>query len=446
MRLRPLLAKASGGIVSRFARGSAWNVVAAGSSQGSVLVTGLILANLMGAQLFGAYSLLTTTLNTLLVIAQLGTGLAVVKFVSELRATSPLAASAAVKECLRYASFGGVVVAALLIGFSGSLSTLVLRQEQLAVPFAVTALAVVFLSQAGVYQGILHAVQAFSMVAAVNALHGALLVFACVSGAYWWGLPGAAAGLLVSSGARALLFRRAARAEMREHRLAPGEMESDGFTETRVRAFIWPAAVSGLTTMPSFWLCATMLTRQPNGLVEVAWFSVALTLRSFVVLLPSLMTSVSAAMLNAALGRQDWLEFRQVLRISVVSAATIGVVAGGIIILGSDYILAAYGQEFAGADAAVLAGMGLACMEIVGGALYTVVVAHAKMWRSLFLIVLPRDATAVALAWLFSREAGAAGAIGGIAVAWGLSAIVVALWVRTLLHGTIQPNQKGVAV
>src|SRR5262245_55649705 len=71
--------------IGRFRDGIVYSLTGAVAGQGASFAVSLILANLLGKQLFGEYSMTVSTILTISLIGQLGTGYAASKYIAELR-------------------------------------------------------------------------------------------------------------------------------------------------------------------------------------------------------------------------------------------------------------------------------------------------------------------------------------------------------------------------
>ena len=71
----------------RFQRGVAFNLVGTFFNQGSTFVVNIVVANLLGRQIFGEYAIVQNTLVAVSVFVQLGIGYVATKYVAEFRWT-----------------------------------------------------------------------------------------------------------------------------------------------------------------------------------------------------------------------------------------------------------------------------------------------------------------------------------------------------------------------
>jgi O-antigen/teichoic acid export membrane protein len=88
MLTKPLAQAASpSSLHSRFQTGVAFNLVGTFFNQGSTFVVNIVVANLLGRQIFGEYAIVQNTLVAVSVFVQLGIGYVATKYVAELRST-----------------------------------------------------------------------------------------------------------------------------------------------------------------------------------------------------------------------------------------------------------------------------------------------------------------------------------------------------------------------
>src|SRR3954465_9073982 len=78
----------SGSIRKRFGHGVAWNLFDTVLTQGSVFVTTMLLARILGKEVFGELGMIQSTMQTLATVAQLAAGFTATKYVAEYRDTN----------------------------------------------------------------------------------------------------------------------------------------------------------------------------------------------------------------------------------------------------------------------------------------------------------------------------------------------------------------------
>jgi len=103
------------GLRARFLHGITWNVVNALFTQGSVFLSNVIIANLLGREIFGEYGMIQSTLLTVSGIAQVATGITATKYVAEYRSTDKEKTGRILGLCSTVTFLTGCVATLLLL-------------------------------------------------------------------------------------------------------------------------------------------------------------------------------------------------------------------------------------------------------------------------------------------------------------------------------------------
>ena len=163
----------------RMLGGFAWNVLAAGSTQGSLFLTHLIVARLLGVSEFGRYALLLTTAMAISSIAQSGVGFVAAKYVAEFHLVDKERAGRILSLC-RFASLCvGVPSGLVLILGAEVLATAAFGHPDMAYGLKIIGLSVPFLALNVYQQGALQGFGEFRRSGLVGAAAGVLHVSAC---------------------------------------------------------------------------------------------------------------------------------------------------------------------------------------------------------------------------------------------------------------------------
>ena len=75
----------SDSIRGRFVSGITWNVVSAAFIQGSVFLTNVAIANILGREVFGEFGMIQNTMLIVAGIAQMSMGVTATKYIAEFR-------------------------------------------------------------------------------------------------------------------------------------------------------------------------------------------------------------------------------------------------------------------------------------------------------------------------------------------------------------------------
>lgn len=375
---------------ARLASGFVWNLVSTFALQGSVLLTGLVLARVLGLKAFGVYALATTTVMTVVGVAQGGVGLIGTKFVGEWLHAERERIGRVLRMCAAFTLGTGSVAAVLLALTAPWVADKLLDSPGVAPALRWVSLAALFHVQTVYLQGALQGFGAFRAISMAGSWVGLLHFAGSVVAAWLWGLDGAVIAFTVSAAARWWLFRRALQGCCREHGI-----HSSSKAQPEDWALIWrfalPAGLASLVTLPCLWGVTALVARQPGGVAWVGLFAVAHQLRQLVLQVPILLNTVASSVLSRLKGRNEGGEYWQVFRANLLMGVGFSaLVALGLAALSSP-VLGLYGHGFKEGQGLLLVLLLSVIPEVVGVTAYQLVQSSGRMWQSLFLIVAPRD-------------------------------------------------------
>jgi O-antigen/teichoic acid export membrane protein len=411
---------------NRFSQGFIWNVVGALFTQGSVFLTTIILARLVGKEQFGQFGMIQSTLLTLTSIAQVATGLTATKFVAEFRDVDKEHAGRMLGLCSVLTLVTGTLATVLLIISAPWLADHVLKAPHLSTGLVLSAAFVLFSVMNGYQIGALAGLECYKNISIFGAVLGSAHLVVCWGAAVLWGLNGGLAGLAISALLRWGVYSAVLRREISKHGITIRRREGIRERES-VLKFALPAALSGLTATPALWLGNAFLVRQPDGYSEMGTYTAVNNLRIMVLFLPVLLNAVSSSILNNHKGKGNLDAYRATyifnLRAAIISA-TIG--AGLMCVLG-EWVMQAFGRDFVGASVAPIIFLVAASVivEAAGSAAYQLITCHGIMWVSLCLIVLPRDFLMVLAAYYLTPLYGAVGLAGAYTLGCLITLVMV---------------------
>lgn len=409
-------------------RGVGWQFAGVVANQGSTFAANLVLANVLGVNDFGRLALVTTTVVAASQLAQFGVGVTASKYVAEWRATQPERAGAVAALCLACAigvalvAFGALAVAAPF------LARTVLHAPDLSPALRLGSAYVPGALVSGVLLGILAGTARFDLAGRSLVASGVAYVVLCVAGGWMAGVVGALAGIVASAALQLLLLAVATRTALAEAgiRVAFAHAMAE---RSLLGSFALPGALGSLTSIPALWAGAALLARH-GGPVQVALYSTAYSFAVAVLFLPGVVNTVVTPHLNLAKGRGATGEvvavYRANLRMSVAVVSTIGIVVA--VLAGP--LLRLYGPAFSAARVPLYLVLAATLPEVMTVAMNQWIAAHARLWRALLQVNIPRDATIALVAALAVPRYGAVGMAGayltGRVVAYLASAALVA--------------------
>lgn len=181
---------------SRLVTDSFWALFGNVIAKGLALAAGIVVARILGKEIFGSYGIIKTTLLSLAVFSSFGLGFTTTKLLAE---TADNFKQSAIVKHAYLISFGfGCVIAALLAVFSNWLAAQVLNAPELVTPLRILAFLVVCNAVIAAQVGIFSGLGKFRELAKINALLGLITFFASFLLATFYGFIGALAALALS--------------------------------------------------------------------------------------------------------------------------------------------------------------------------------------------------------------------------------------------------------
>ncbi len=415
----------------RFGRGVFWNLVGTLFAQGSVFLTAIILARILGKEGFGEFGMIQSTLLTLTSIAQVSTGLTATKYVAEFRDADKARAGRVLGLCSVLTLATGVVAMALLLISARWMAEHVLAAPHLATSLSISAAFVLFSVMNGYQIGALAGLESYKSISIYSAMLGAAHLTVCGLGAALWGLQGAIGGMAVSALLRWAVYGMVLHRETGKQGITIQRRE--GLKEREIlHQFTLPAALSGLTIMPAIWLGNALLVQQPNGYAEMGIYSAVNNVRGLMLMLPSLLNSVGVSMLNNKFGNKDNVGYLTLYYANVKVTAVIAVAGAMTMVILSAFIPGWYGMESSDSSEKLVLILALAIIpEALSVSLYQLIQTSGRMWVSFFFVALPRDIMIVVLAATLIPVWGGVGWAVAYALSWAVVCmLIVALVIR----------------
>ena len=425
----------------RLLAGFSWNVLSALSLQGSVLVSTVIVARLLGLESFGAYSVLVSTVMTVAAIAQGGSGLVATKYVAEFLATEPARVGRILKMCRIVTLATGTVTAALLFAAAGIISGEVLGRPELGPQVRLVAAAALFQVSVSYQFGALQGFGAFRELSRAGVLAGLGHIAFTAIGAWFGEVTGALLGFILSSALRTAVFGYVLGKVRRAHGV-PETSSLDRQDFGLFWRFALPAGLAGYVTMPCLWLVTVLITRLPDGLSLVAIFSVAHQIRLTLLQLPSLLNAVSFSVLSRLKGRNEASNFRLVFWTNLAVNLCFSALVVTALILAADHVLGLYGSKFTGGRWLLVVLLVSVIPEMLAMTFYQLIQSAGRMWQSLYMIALPRDLIYLLFAFVFLPRYGVTAAAIAYLVAHTVGLLATILTAR-LTSPTPAWNRSG---
>ncbi len=179
------------------AKDSFWAVVGNGLGSALLLISGIIIARILGKDLYGEYGVVKTTMLYIGGVAAFGVGTTSTKYIAEHTKESSdyLRSITKISVCITFVF--SVLLSAFLYVFAEDLANL-MRDERLVVAFRFLGVIVVCKAMSLTIIGILAGHKHFKAIASNNILSGVAMLLLCFPLTWFFGIKGAYTSLLLS--------------------------------------------------------------------------------------------------------------------------------------------------------------------------------------------------------------------------------------------------------
>jgi len=369
----------SSALGSRMAQGAFWSIGGAVISRGLMLFASILVARMLGREVYGEFGMIRTTLNMFLVFAGFGLGMTATKHVAEFRVTDPTRAGRIMAISGLFAVGTGTLVALGLYIFAPWLAFHTINAPHLVGELRIGAFILLLNALNGAQTGALAGFEAFKAIAKVNLVVGLASFPLLVGGAYFGGLRGAVWALAVNMIINWLLNHLALRREAARHQVPFSCKEC--FTEWPILwRFSLPAAMSGIMLSPVLWATNAMLVNQRGGYGQMGLYDAANQWRMAILFIPGVVGQIVLPMLANLNGLDDQVRYRKALKCNALINGCVALVVALPVALLAHPIMRSYGPDFEeGALSLALLSMStilVALNSVVGQA----IASKGRMW------------------------------------------------------------------
>lgn len=422
---------------SRMASGAFWSICGAVISRGSMLLASILIARILGREVYGEYGILRTTVNMFLVFAGFGLGMTATKYVAEFRLTDPARTGRILAISGLFATCTGTLVAAVMYMFAPWVATHTINAPHLSGELKVGALVLFLNALNGAQTGALAGFEAFKITAMVNLGVGLASFPILVGGAYFGGLRGAVWALGAIMLVNWLLNHIALRHQVACHNVP---FTSKGcFKELPILwRFSLPAVLSGIMVSPVMWICNAVLVNQPDGYGQMGLFDAANQWVAAILFIPGMIGQIVLPILSNLNGLSDRAKYRKIIYYNVILNGGVSFAIALPIAILAPFIMRSYGAKFEqGAPVLVLlcvCSVLISMNNVIGQA----IASKSKMWNGLFLNALWATTLLISSFFLIRLGYGAIGLAFANLIAYLLHSFFVTVYAFKLIGGVAE--------
>jgi O-antigen/teichoic acid export membrane protein len=407
----------------RLTRGISWNFVNSLFTQGTVFLTNVVIANILGRQIFGEFGIIQNTVLFFASLGQMAIGLTATKYIAEFRSSDPARTGRILGLCSRISFLAALIVALIAVLSASRLASAILNAPHLTLGLILSSGIIFFSIITGFQTGALAGLEGYRRLGRAAMIQAFFYLVVCGLFAFLWRLEGALVGLAISLGLRWFIFDRALKKEIASQQIS-FDFSNWWKEKAILKKFAVPSAVIVFFSMSSLWVTNLFLVRQPDGYSQMGLFTAAYNLRTMIIFLPNLMNNVGISLLNNQKGKENIKEYKNIFWTNMILTQSVALVVSLIVILLGPWLLRAFGKEFPEGYTVLLLLVVSALAEILSTATYQVIQSQEKMWLSFFRINIPWCIAFIASGYIFIPAHLAAGLAWAYLTAWCVHAAI----------------------
>lgn len=324
---------------SRFFQDSMWAVMGNGVGYALLLLSGILIARLLGKDLYGEYGFVKTTMFHFAAFSTLGLGYTSTKFVAEYMVKDASKLKSIVHASINITAVTSCVIALLLFVFAGQLSHF-LNSPSLIMPFRVLGVIVVLRAMNTTQFGIMAGFGKFKNIAFVNAISGIFMISSCIPLTYYFSLKGSLAALALSQLLTVVL--NGVSIYRCQCKLQNQEAVKYVWKLTR---FSIPVALQELTYTLSKWLGILIITKL-SSMGELGIFTASEMWGNVILIIPSFLSNVILSHLSAS--ADDIQKQKRNVKMMIFVNLVCTLIPFLVVYVLSSWIVSFYGPTFTG--------------------------------------------------------------------------------------------------
>lgn len=332
-------------IVQRITKNSLWVIIGSGASRVLILVSMIFLARLLGQEKFGQFGLIQSTLGVAGLMAGLGLGSTVTRFVAQYSVSDTQRAGRIIALIQQASVISTLSISMLIIINSSYISKEILNSQHLQNALLYGILLLFANVLRGIQNGIYAGLEKFEIIGKLTFIEGVTSLLSILILAYYFGLEGALMGMSVGLILPWILGYLWLNKILQERSIT---ITYQGcWQEWHIlHGYSLPSLLANLIATPTLLLCMTWVAQRPDGYNELALYQAAYQWHGPIIFIPMMLTSVISPILVKEWEFGTPHRYQKLLFSIVIALLTITGIPILILSIFSHSIMALYGETF----------------------------------------------------------------------------------------------------
>lgn len=333
--------------VKGLAKGVFWSVLGSVLSRVLLFITWIIMARILGKELYGEYGLIRNTILMFATFAGFGMGITGMKFIAENYENDRNKAGRIAALTLSFSALLGVIITVFVIIFSDEIVERTIKAPWLKMDFIIASFILLMNAYNGAQTGILNGLKQFKIAAKIQLYNAILSLPLFIIGAYY-GVTYCVIAYALSN--LVLCIQSSYHIRILQNKGMINIDWTNGWREWRLLyQYSLPAALSGIMVMPIKWISEVMLVNA-SGFAAMGIFSAVITINIIVTSLANTLTSPFISYMSSSRSDSNMID-----KLNMLAPWFIGMIIGvpflcfpelGGILFGKDFQGPMFSQSF----------------------------------------------------------------------------------------------------
>lgn len=396
-------------LFKRIIKGAFWSLLGSILSSILSLIGSMIIARLLGQNVFGELGVIQSTIGLFQLFAGFGLGVTATKYIAEFKNIdiNRLGSILAFSKKVSYRI--GLIFTIIFFVSSGWIATNTLAAPHLSLSLKLCSLMLVLTAINGFQLGVLQGFELFRLIASLNLIYSISRLIFMVGGIILFKLNGAILGWIFALLLNNFIFDLKIKEIVKTHNIPIAYKESSSEWKILFN-FSLPAVLSGALVAPVNWLCNIIIVNQANGFSEMGLYNAANQWWTVILFIPNALANVTLPILSNLIGGNNINDINKSRKLMFVNLFVNGAISSFLslaICFFSRQIMRGYGEKFEAGSIVLMLLVWSATFASMAKIAGLSIISKSRMWLG-FLLNLVWGIIFLSLTWLW-RYQGAEG-------------------------------------
>lgn len=404
-----------------FLKDSFWAVLGNGTGNFLLLMAGIVIARLLGKDIYGEYGMVKTTMFHIAAFSTFGLSYTSTKFISEYTTRDNSYLKSITSASISITLIASFTLSVLMFCYADLLASFI-HAPQLKMAFRYLSVITILRALSTVGSGLLAGFKSFKSLGVNNIISGLTMLLMAIPATYFYGLQGSLLSLCLSQFILAFLNMSKV-----YHMVEALENQTKDSFYRRLFTFSIPVELQELSYAICNWGASLLITRYAS-LGELGVYTACSQWYAIVLFLPSLLQNVVLSYLSGAVGDKKTNNdmFKNMLKINFICAVIPFVVVTSL----SSLITSFYGDTFNGMRSTLIILILATIPATLSNVYVANLLANSRNWI-LSILRVSRDVLSIVSLYFILILTNGENAASNYAV---LNVIVTVLFMFGLLH------------